>query len=47
MSNHIITKCSKCGKIINQCRCMCKDKTVVYALCDDCKDEQLELNAEE
>ena len=35
---HYVTKCS-CGKIISQCRCPSKDKTVIVVPdgCDECK----------
>ena len=36
MSEHFIKKCSSCGKIISQCRCMDHNKEVVYSLCSEC-----------
>ena len=33
---HEIVKCSLCGNIIRQCRCMAQDKAVVYEVCGDC-----------
>jgi hypothetical protein len=36
---HFIEKCSKCGKTIQQCRCMSCDKEVRYSICQDCKDK--------
>lgn len=40
MHSHHIKKCSSCDKIISQCRCMSKDKTITYELCDKCKDNE-------
>lgn len=37
MSDHFILKCSICGKVIAQCRCIDANKTVRYAICDSCK----------
>ena len=39
---HFKKFCSVCGKIIAQCRCMTKDKTILYDVCEDCKKKQLE-----
>jgi len=36
---HEIVKCSKCGKIIKQCRCFVKDKPVRYEVCEECENE--------
>ena len=33
---HKIIKCSKCGDIIAQCRCMSKNKAVEYITCGKC-----------
>lgn len=35
MSNHFITKCSNCDKIINQCRCP-GPKTLRLQVCAEC-----------
>jgi hypothetical protein len=35
---HYCISCSKCGKVIEQCRCPSKDKEQRYEVCDDCKD---------
>ena len=35
-SGHRIVKC-KCGTVIEQCRCMRKDKAIIYETCDACK----------
>ena len=37
MSGHGTLKCSKCGKIIAQCRCFEAYKNVEYTICDECK----------
>ena len=37
MITHEIVKCSKCKKIIRQCRCMDKNKPIHYEVCDECK----------
>lgn len=37
---HHITKCSKCQKIIEQCRCMDPGKTIYWVICDDCKKKE-------
>jgi len=42
MHSHQITRCSNCNTVISQCRCMSKDKTVVYELCSDCKDSTID-----
>lgn len=34
--SHFIEVCTKCGKVINQCRCT-GPKTKKFGLCDDCK----------
>lgn len=34
---HFIKRCSVCDKVISQCRCMDKNKLVVYDTCDECK----------
>lgn len=36
MSSHYIKKCSSCGAVIEQCRCMALDKTVLYGTCRTC-----------
>ncbi len=36
---HRILKCTACRKIIEQCRCMEKNKAVEYAICVDCQKE--------
>ena len=33
MGDHFIIKCRKCDKVITQCRCIAKDKTVRYGDC--------------
>ncbi len=38
MGNHLMEKCSVCGRIIRQCRCMCCNKTVIFGICGDCSD---------
>lgn len=41
MHNHQIKKCSSCDTVISQCRCMDKNKTVIYELCEECKKKQI------
>ena len=36
---HFIEKCRECGTVISQCRCMSKDKTVRYGICNKCKEK--------
>ena len=36
-TGHFITRCSKCGKVIAQCRCPSKDKEERFTICDECK----------
>jgi len=36
---HSKTVCGRCDLMITQCRCMSKDKTILYDLCKKCKDE--------
>lgn len=38
--NHFKTVCSECGTIIEQCRCMDKNKEVRKGVCDTCKKKQ-------
>lgn len=37
MSEHFMTICKFCKKIINQCRCAAPNKKKMYETCDDCK----------
>ena len=39
MSGHGIFKCSKCEKIVAQCRCLEAHKNIEYIICDECKKE--------
>ena len=41
---HYIVKCSKCGDVIQQCRCADPDKTVTYELCYDCRVKEREAD---
>lgn len=34
---HRTVKCKECDKTISNCRCMRKDKTIIYETCDQCK----------
>jgi len=34
---HSTTICKECKKTMNTCRCMAKDKTIIYETCDACK----------
>ena len=36
MSDHYIKKCIYCKKIVNQCRCMAKDKVLEEVICKEC-----------
>jgi hypothetical protein len=36
-TNHIIVKCRKCDILITQCRCMDKNKPVIYDVCSACR----------
>lgn len=36
MDNHFIEKCRKCGRVIAQCRCPSKDKSVIFSICFEC-----------
>lgn len=36
-TGHEIVKCSKCDKVIRQCRCMDKNKPIVYEVCQECQ----------
>ena len=36
MCAHYIKKCILCNSIIEQCRCMSKDKIVTYSVCSKC-----------
>ena len=37
LMSHGIIKCSECGKVILQCRCIEGHKNVTYQVCDECK----------
>lgn len=39
MSEHFKVMCKKCKIIIMQCRCPSKDKRIVKALCEKCKEK--------
>lgn len=36
MAGHFKKVCSKCGTIIDQCRCVDKNKPTTYGICDAC-----------
>ena len=36
MNGHFIKKCSKCGAVIAQCRCMDRDKSITWGICETC-----------
>jgi len=38
MAEHFIKYCKVCGKVMKQCRCPAKDKTIYYGVCDECKE---------
>ena len=40
--DHFICYCIRCDKVINQCRCPDKNKTVIYSICDECKKKEKE-----
>jgi hypothetical protein len=35
--SHYIKTCSKCATVIEQCRCMDANKTVLHGICDKCR----------
>ncbi len=35
---HKTVKCSECGTVISNCRCISKDKPVFYEICKKCKE---------
>lgn len=39
-SGHFIKKCSNCGTVIMQCRCMDPDKPIVYGICLKCSSQE-------
>lgn len=39
---HFKKFCSVCGRLIAQCRCMKRDKAILYDICDNCKKNQVE-----
>ena len=41
MTGHSKTICKICNEIIKQCKCMDKNKTTIFDICDKCKKEQL------
>ena len=38
--DHFIIKCKVCEGVISQCRCMSKEKSVLWQLCDKCKSKE-------
>ena len=40
---HFIEKCTNCGGVISQCRCIDKNKTIKYSICDKCSKEALKI----
>ena len=44
MADHFIKYCTECNKIMTQCRCMACDKTVLFGVCDECKQKQNEAS---
>ena len=38
MHSHYIKKCKVCEKVVEQCRCMDKNKTTTLVVCEDCTD---------
>lgn len=40
MHGHFVMKCSKCEKVISQCRCMDGNKPVRYCVCQECIDRE-------
>lgn len=43
MAGHYITYCSKCNKVIEQCRCMDCNKEKRYEICSDCALKGMEV----
>lgn len=41
--SHVIIKCSKCGIVIAECRCMNPNKPVRYEVCDECKTNSMPI----
>ena len=41
-TSHHIIRCSDCDIVISQCKCMASDKTVLYELCNICKNKTTE-----
>lgn len=37
MAEHYKTICKQCGILMGQCRCMDKNKVVLYDICENCK----------
>ena len=46
MEGHFILKCSECGDIVSQCRCMDHNKTVEKTICAKCKQKALNEEAD-
>lgn len=36
---HFKRICIECEKVIAQCRCMCKNKSIEHDVCEDCRDK--------
>ena len=45
-TGHHILKCSKCGIVIAQCRCMDKNKPIYFDICSECIKEGTDANSE-
>lgn len=44
--SHFIIKCTKCKKLMGQCRCPSKDKMTKWSICDGCKGSKEEQPTE-
>lgn len=44
MSGHYVKYCKGCDKVMSQCRCPSKDKTVLYGLCEECEKKTMEAD---
>jgi hypothetical protein len=38
---HFIKLCKKCNVVSSTCRCMDKNKPIIYSVCEECKEKEI------
>lgn len=41
--SHFKKVCEICKKVITQCRCLSKNKEIIYEICDECKNKPVDM----